>query len=404
MSANNKTRVVVGLSGGVDSSVAAYLLKEQGYDVVGLFMKNWHDTSVTLSKECPWLEDSNDAMLVARALDIPFSVVDLSEIYRQRVVDYMFAEYERGRTPNPDVLCNREIKFDVFLRAAMDLGADYVATGHYARIGTQTRPDGTPLYRLLAGSDPNKDQSYFLCQLSQEQLAKAMFPIGELLKPDVRRIAAEAGLVTAEKKDSQGICFVGKVKLPEFLRQRLAARPGQIVEIPADCPLYAQRAQQIETAATPEERLALAAQAYRYTPAMGRVIGQHQGAHFMTVGQRKGLDVGGRPEPLFVIATDTQDNIIYVGQGKSHPGLYRRALFIPPQDEHWIREDMRPPIGGSLPVSARIRYRQPLEQARLHRTDQGVYLDFERPQSAVTAGQFAAAYSDDELFFSGPIA
>lgn len=403
MTGSEKKRVVVGLSGGVDSSVAAYLLKEQGYDVVGLFMKNWHDTSVTLSKECPWLEDSNDAMLVAQALDIPFSVIDLSEIYRQKVVDYMFGEYEKGRTPNPDVLCNREIKFDVFLRAALDLGADYVATGHYARIGTEEK-DGKTVFRLLAGSDPNKDQSYFLCQLSQGQLSRAMFPIGELLKPEVRRIAAKMGLVTAEKKDSQGICFVGKVKLPEFLKQRLAPREGDIVEIPADSSIYRQREEDVERASDRTERLKIQSKAYEYKPGDGKVVGRHQGAHFYTVGQRKGLDVGGRPEPLFVIATDTLNNIVYVGQGKSHPGLYRRALFIPVQDEHWVRPDMVLAEGGQMEVSARIRYRQPLEKAVLYKVREGVYIDFSRPQSAVTAGQFAAAYRGGELFFSGPIA
>ncbi len=403
MTGSEKKRVVVGLSGGVDSSVAAYLLKEQGYDVVGLFMKNWHDTSVTLSKECPWLEDSNDAMLVAQALDIPFSVIDLSEIYRQKVVDYMFGEYEKGRTPNPDVLCNREIKFDVFLRAALDLGADYVATGHYARIGTEEK-DGKTVFRLLAGSDPNKDQSYFLCQLSQGQLSRAMFPIGELLKPEVRRIAAKMGLVTAEKKDSQGICFVGKVKLPEFLKQRLAPREGDIVEIPADSSIYRQREEDVERASDRTERLKIQSKAYEYKPGDGKVVGRHQGAHFYTVGQRKGLDVGGRPEPLFVIATDTLNNIVYVGQGKSHPGLYRRALFIPVADEHWVRPDMVLAEGGQMEVSARIRYRQPLEKAVLYKVREGVYIDFSRPQSAVTAGQFAAAYRGDELFFSGPIA
>ena len=403
MTGSEKKRVVVGLSGGVDSSVAAYLLKEQGYDVVGLFMKNWHDTSVTISKECPWLEDSNDAMLVAQALDIPFSVIDLSEIYRQKVVDYMFGEYEKGRTPNPDVLCNREIKFDVFLRAALDLGADYVATGHYARIGTEEK-NGEIVYRLLAGSDPNKDQSYFLCQLSQEQLSRAMFPIGELLKPEVRRIAAKMGLVTAEKKDSQGICFVGKVKLPEFLKQRLAPRDGDIVEIPANSPLYRQREEEVERASDRTGRLEMLSKAYDYKPGDGEVIGCHHGAHFYTVGQRKGLDVGGRPEPLFVIATDTLNNIVYVGQGKSHPGLYRKALFIPAADEHWVRPDRTLAEGGQMEVLARIRYRQPLEKALLCKERDGVYVDFSRPQSAVTGGQFAAAYEGDELFFSGPIA
>lgn len=403
MTGSEKKRVVVGLSGGVDSSVAAYLLKEQGYDVVGLFMKNWHDTSVTISKECPWLEDSNDAMLVAQALDIPFSVIDLSEIYRQKVVDYMFGEYEKGRTPNPDVLCNREIKFDVFLRAALDLGADYVATGHYARIGTEEK-NGEIVYRLLAGSDPNKDQSYFLCQLSQEQLSRAMFPIGELLKPEVRRIAAKMGLVTAEKKDSQGICFVGKVKLPEFLKQRLAPREGDIVEIPAGSPLYCLREEEVERASDRTGRLEMLSKAYDYKPGDGEVIGRHHGAHFYTIGQRKGLDVGGHPEPLFVIATDILNNTVYVGQGKSHPGLYRKALFIPAADEHWVRPDMVLAPGEQTEVSARIRYRQPLEKAVLYKVQAGVYIDFSRPQSAVTAGQFAAVYGEDELFFSGPIA
>ena len=210
-------RVVVGLSGGVDSSVAAYLLKEQGYDVVGLFMRNWHDTTGTLEGDCPWYDDHMFAELTAKRLDIPFHFIDLSKEYRRRVVDYMFAEYGRGRTPNPDVLCNREIKFDAFLKAALDLGADYVATGHYCRKETIETPDG-PIYRLLAGSDPNKDQSYFLCQLTQEQLSRALFPIGHLLKPEVRRIAAEQHLATAQRKDSQGICFVGT-----FLFVRFAA-------------------------------------------------------------------------------------------------------------------------------------------------------------------------------------
>ena len=396
-------RVVVGLSGGVDSAVAAYLLLEQGYDVVGLFMKNWHDTSVTVSKECPWLEDSNDAMMVAQALGIPFSVIDLSEVYRQKVVDYMFSEYEKGRTPNPDVLCNREIKFDVFLKAAMELGADYVATGHYARIGT-TEKGGRTIYRLLAGSDPNKDQSYFLCQLSQEQLSKALFPIGDMLKPDVREIAARAGLVTAAKKDSQGICFVGKVKLPEFLKQKLAPRDGDIVEIPASHPMYAQYEAEVSSASSAEERLRVSSRAYSYKPSDGIVAGRHHGAHFFTVGQRKGLDVGGRPEPLFIIATDTDTNTVYVGQGKSHPGLYRRALFVPVSDMHWVRGDVCPGVGGTLDVKVRIRYRQPLEKAVLHLFPSGVYVEFERPQSAVTPGQFAAAYIGDELVFSGVIA
>ncbi len=395
------TRVVVGLSGGVDSSVAAYLLKEQGYEVIGLFMKNWHDTSVTISKECPWLEDSNDAMMVAQALGIPFSVVDLSEIYREKVVDYMFSEYEKGRTPNPDVLCNREIKFDVFLRAAQELGADMVATGHYARV-EETDVNGSKVYRLLCGKDGNKDQSYFLCQLSQEQLSHAIFPIGDMEKPHVRQIATTLGLVTASKKDSQGICFVGKVKLPEFLKQKLAARDGQIIEIPADSPIYARRKSELESLSG-DEKMRLSSLKYTYSPADGKVIGIHHGAHFFTCGQRKGLDVGGHAFPIFVIDTDTRENIVYVGESKDHAGLYRDALFIPTQDEHWVREDMALCEGESLDVMVRIRYRQPLEQATLHKRPEGIYITFSRPQSAVTSGQFAAAYVDDELVFSGVI-
>ena len=307
---NGKTRVVVGLSGGVDSSVAAYLLKEQGYDVVGLFMRNWHDTAGTLEGDCPWYDDQVFAELVARRLDIPFHFVDLSEQYRARVVDYMFAEYGRGRTPNPDVLCNREISFDAFLEEALKLGADYVATGHYCRRRDE-EVGGRVYHRLLAGSDPNKDQSYFLCQLSQAQLARAMFPIGDMLKPEVRRIAAEQQLATAKRKDSQGICFVGKVDLPLFLQQKLAPRQGDIVEIAADWPGYAEAA-----ARTGLEELALP---YRYTPADGVKVGEHNGAHYYTIGQRKGLGVSGRAEPLFIIATDTFSNTVYVGQGQRAP-------------------------------------------------------------------------------------
>lgn len=382
-------RVVIGLSGGVDSSVAAFLLKEQGYDVVGLFMRNWHDTTGTLAGDCPWQDDQMFAELVAKRLDIPFHYVDLSEQYRQRVVDYMFAEYERGRTPNPDVLCNREIKFDVFLKEALKLGADYVATGHYCR---KEEKDGT--FRLLAGADPNKDQSYFLCQLSQEQLRRAMFPIGDMLKPEVRRVAEEQKLATAKRKDSQGICFVGKVDLPTFLQQKLAARTGDIIEIAASWPGYG---------AQPDESLEGLSAPFVYTPGDGRKVGEHSGAHFYTIGQRKGLNVGGRPEPLFIIATDTAHNVIYVGQGQSHPGLYRRGLHIRPEEMHWTRPDLAFEPGASHRYGIRIRYRQPLQAGTLHVTGQGGYIVFDQPQRGVTPGQFAAWYDGDELIGSGVI-
>ncbi|MEM7185176.1 MAG: tRNA 2-thiouridine(34) synthase MnmA [Bacteroidota bacterium] len=392
-------RVVVGLSGGVDSSVAAYLLKEQGYEVIGLFMKNWHDDSVTISNDCPWLDDSNDAMLVAQKLGIPFQTVDLSEQYKERIVDYMFREYEMGRTPNPDVLCNREIKFDVFMKIAMDLGADYVATGHYCRKG-QIEKDGETIYQLLAGKDPNKDQSYFLCQLSQEQLARTLFPVGELLKPEVRKIAAAQDLITAEKRDSQGLCFIGKVRLPEFLQQQLKAKEGMIVEVPSGFDGYERDTPEFTSE---EEKLRYLAAKYSYQKEDGKIVGTHQGAHFFTKGQRKGLAVGGTQEPLFVIDTDVEENIIYTGQGKSHPGLYRRGLFVKQEEIHWIREDLRLEIDQQMEVMARIRYRQPLEKATLHRTESGLYVIFDTPQSAITEGQFVTWYHEDELVGSGVI-
>lgn len=396
-------RVIVGLSGGVDSSVAAYLLKEQGYEVIGLFMKNWHDDSVTISDECPWLEDSNDAMLVAEKLGIPFQTVDLSVQYKERIVDYMFNEYEKGRTPNPDVLCNLEIKFDVFMDIAMELGADYVATGHYCRTSTTlSNRNGkqVKIHHLLAGVDTNKDQSYFLCQLSQAQLAKALFPIGELTKPEVRDIAKAQDLITAEKKDSQGLCFIGKVRLPEFLQQQLKPKEGVIVEVEDSLEMYNQSQPEFSTK---ERELAYLAKKPEYSISDGKVVGQHQGAHYFTKGQRKGLAVGGTKEPLFVIETDVKENVIYTGQGKNHPGLLRNVLFVSNDELHWVREDLALKEDETMEVRARIRYRQPLEKATLHKVSSGLYVEFENKQSAITEGQFVAWYSGEELLGSGVI-
>ncbi|MFD2099245.1 tRNA 2-thiouridine(34) synthase MnmA [Flagellimonas iocasae] len=393
-------KVVVGLSGGVDSSVTAYLLKEQGYKVIGLFMKNWVDDSVIISEECPWVEDSNDALIVAEKLGIPFQTVDLSAEYKERIVDYMFSEYEKGRTPNPDVLCNREIKFDVFLKIALQLGADYVATGHYCRKGTIKNADGTETYQLLAGVDKNKDQSYFLCQLSQEQLSKALFPIGGLTKPEVRKIAADNDLITADKKDSQGLCFVGKVHLPEFLQQKLSPKKGVIVEVPTDASQFSVVAPAFHNK---REELAFNAEKPLYSETDGKVVGEHQGAHYFTIGQRKGLNVGGTKEPLFVIDTDVEKNIIYTGQGKLHPGLYRHTLFVKEDELHWIRPDLAIKVDETLEVMARIRYRQPLQPATLYKIENGLYVDFKDKQSAITEGQFVAWYIDDELVGSGVI-
>jgi tRNA-specific 2-thiouridylase len=392
-------RVVVGLSGGVDSSVAAYLLQEKGYEVIGLFMKNWHDDSVTISNECPWLEDSNDALLVAEKLGIPFQTVDLSEQYKEKIVDYMFHEYEQGRTPNPDVLCNREIKFDVFMKIALSLGADYVATGHYCRKG-EVSIDGATHYQLLAGVDNNKDQSYFLCQLSQNQLAKALFPIGELTKPQVREIASKLDLITAEKKDSQGLCFIGKVRLPEFLQQQLQPKEGLIFEIDASAEIYNK---ELPVFLNLEEELQFKSTPIHYTPTDGKIVGKHQGAHYFTIGQRKGLNVGGTKEALFIIATDVNSNAIYTGQGSQHPGLFRSVLKIQPSEIHWIREDLQLLTGQSMCVLARIRYRQELQEATLYQFDSGLYVVFSHPQSAITQGQFVAWHIGDELLGSGVI-
>lgn len=394
-------RVVVGMSGGVDSSVAAYLLKEQGYEVIGMFMKNWHDSSVTISDECPWIDDSNDAMLVAQKLSIPFQTIDLSKQYKERIVDYMFAEYKQGRTPNPDVLCNREIKFDIFLKAAKKLNADFVATGHYCR-KEEIDINGKTVYRLLSGADPNKDQSYFLCQVNQEQLKMALFPIGDIAKPVVRKIAAKAGLITADKKDSQGLCFIGKVKLPDFLQQQLKPKSGAIIEIDENHQLFKVNKNNLNEVPSDDELLQIS-QKYTYNPIEGKVVGNHIGAHYFTIGQRKGLNVGGTPLPLFVIETDTKDNIIYVGQGNKHPGLLRNALRVVTKDVHWIREDLKLNPEESQEYSVRIRYRQPLQKATLFQRKNYLFIVFENPQTGIAAGQFAAWYRDNELIGSGVI-
>lgn len=392
-------KVVVGLSGGVDSSVAAYLLQQQGHEVIGLFMKNWNDSEFTLEDECPWVEDSNDALLIAQKLNIPYQVIDLSEIYKERIVDYMFHEYESGRTPNPDVLCNREIKFDIFLKTALSLGADKVATGHYARVHSLNN-EGQTIYQLLAGIDSNKDQSYFLCQLNQYQLSKTLFPIGNLTKPEVRQIASEIGLVTANKKDSQGLCFIGKIRLPDFLQQKLKPKKGNLVEIFSDNPIYKKEEQSFSTK---KEELIYLSTPFKYTIEDGKVIGEHSGAHYYTIGQRKGLGIGGHIEPCFVLDTDVQNNTIYVGEGKNHPGLFRKALFIDQKEVHWVRDDLQMKIGETMRVRVRIRYRQSLQEAVLYQFEEGIFIEFENLQSAITRGQFAAWYVEDELIGSGVI-
>ena len=464
MADNGQIKVCIGLSGGVDSSVAALLLKQQGYDVFALFMQNWHDASTTLHGDCEWEEDRFVAELVARKIGIPFYFVDLSKEYRQRVVDYMFDEYEKGRTPNPDVLCNREIKFDAFLKCAKKLGADYVATGHYCRKETIDGPDG-PVHRILAGTDPNKDQSYFLCQLTQEQLSQAMFPIGDIIKPEVRRLAHEADLPSADKKDSQGICFVGKVDLPTFLQQKLKPCEGDVVEVydeyysqneqyaflksalesllkddvhqvqmitsyvsedkaveplSTGCPYSFEKLAALsdddflrlsqpvtydirfETETYRSGRKHIKKTRYKDNP-YGKIVGKHDGAQFYTIGQRKGLNIGGHKDSVFVIDTDIHDNIIYVGEGHTHKGLSRCCLRIDPSEIHWIRPDLRMAEGEIRRYRVRIRYRQPLQDATLIMRQNGLYILFDAPQRGITPGQFAAWYDGDEMLGSGVI-
>ena len=396
-----KKKAVVGLSGGVDSSVAAWLLKEQGYEVSALFMRNWNDTTGLLQSDCHWEDDLMFAEMVARKLDIPFHFVDLSGPYRQRVVDYMFAEYEKGRTPNPDVLCNREIKFDSFAEEARKLGGDFVATGHYCR-KEQVEKDGIIYYRLLAGADDNKDQSYFLCQLNQEQLSTALFPIGRLIKPEVRALAEKLGLATATRKDSQGICFVGKVHLPTFLQQKLEAKKGNIIEV-TNHEIYPEYPVSIPGNEISDELLDSLTEPFRHVPSSGRLIGEHSGAHFFTIGQRKGMNVGGHKEPLFVIENDVKSNIVYVGEGHSHPGLNRKGLFIRSDEIHWIRTDLAMAVGECRDYQVRIRYRQPLQKARVFKRNTGMYVIFEELQRGIAPGQFAAFYEADEVVGSGVI-
>lgn len=396
-----KKKVIIGLSGGVDSSVAAWILKEQGYDVEGLFMRNWHDTTGLLQSECHWEDDLMFAEMVAKKLGIPFHFTDLSEPYRKRVVDYMFSEYGKGRTPNPDILCNREIKFDSFAEEARKLGGDFVATGHYCR-KKEFITSNILIYRLLSGIDTNKDQSYFLCQVRQDQLAYALFPVGELTKPEVRKIAQDMKLPTAQRKDSQGICFVGKVHLPTFLQQKLEARRGRIIEIKAS------EVNQVWQAGFPDDNISVSelkqlALPYNLEHYTGKTIGTHNGAHFFTIGQRKGINIGGYREPLFVIGTDVENNIIYTGEGQSHPGLYRKGLFIREDEIHWIRNDLEIRTGENREYMVRIRYRQPLQRARLYRYADGIYVIFYKLQRGIAPGQFAAWYDKDEVIGSGVI-
>ena len=391
-------KVIVALSGGVDSSVAALILKKQGYHVIGIFMKNCYDDSVTISNECPWLEDSNDALIISEKLGIPFQVIDLSKEYKKRIVDYMFREYKEGRTPNPDILCNKEIKFDVFLSKAESLGADYIATGHYCR-KKESKKGNKKIYKLIEGKDNTKDQSYFLCQLNQIQLSKVLFPIGDLKKTDVRKIAKENGLITANKKDSQGLCFVGKIKLPEFLQQKLKIKRGKIIKVSPDEKIFKKALKDVKD----ENYLMKSVQKYKYSESSGEMIGYHDGAHFFTIGQRKGLQVGGFKKPLFVIEKDVKKNIIYVGEGENHPGLYRQGLLIKSNDINWLRPDLKINLNSSEKILARIRYRQTLKPAQIFRRKEGIYLVFNKKQKSISSGQFAAWYKEKELIGSGII-
>ena len=392
-------KVIVGLSGGVDSSVSALLLKEQGYEVIGLFMKNWHDESLTISNDCPWLEDSNDAMLVANKLNIPFQTIDLSKEYQSRIINYMFDEYKMGKTPNPDILCNREIKFDIFLKLALNLGADYVATGHYCQVESFNK-NNKKIFRLLSGDDHLKDQSYFLCQLTQKQLSKVIFPIGKLTKKEVREIAKKNDLITAEKKDSQGLCFVGKVKLPDFLKQQLTPKKGKVIKVDNNFISYDKEESDFESNKSYLEFLCTPK---NFSETDGEFIGYHNGAFFYTIGQRKGLDIGGFKDPLFVLMKDIDKNILYVGMGSDHPALFKKALFISKKDIHWVRNDLTIQTNQSMEVYFRVRYRQPLEKGKIFMYSNGLFILFDRPISSIASGQFASWYIENELIGSGVI-
>jgi len=392
-------KVIVGLSGGVDSSVSALLLKEQGYEVIGLFMKNWHDESLTISNDCPWLEDSNDAMLVANKLNIPFQTIDLSKEYQSRIINYMFDEYKMGKTPNPDILCNREIKFDIFLKLALNLGADYVATGHYCQVESFNK-NNKKIFRLLSGDDHLKDQSYFLCQLTQKQLSKVIFPIGKLTKKEVREIAKKNDLITAEKKDSQGLCFVGKVKLPDFLKQKLTPKKGKVIKVDNNFISHDKEESDFESN---KSYLEFLCSPKKFSETDGQFIGYHNGAFFYTVGQRKGLDIGGFKDPLYVLTKDIDKNILYVGMGSDHPALFKKALFISKKDIHWVRNDLTIQTNQSMEVYFRVRYRQPLEKGKIFMYSNGLFILFDRPISSIASGQFASWYIENELIGSGVI-
>jgi len=383
---SKKEKVIIALSGGVDSSVAAYLLKKKGFDVIALFMKIWHQNNS--QKECPWKEDSSYAMEVAEKLNIPFHIVDLSKEYENRIVNYMFEEYSLGRTPNPDILCNKEIKFDVFLKYALQLKAKYIATGHYC-IKRKEKDN----YRLISGKDKNKDQSYFLCQLNQKQLSKILFPIGEMKKEDVRKLAKKINLPTATRKDSQGLCFVGKIKLPEFLSSKLPKKIGKIIEIPFNSKIYKKEKKEI----TEESKKII------YTEYDGKIIGNHNGAHFFTIGQRKRLNIGGKKKPLFVISTDVQRNIVFVGMGENHPGLYQNSLRMKKSKINWIRDDLKLDDNEQKEFLIRTRYRQKLTKGIIISKKDNVYIRFQKPQKSITPGQFASWYLKNELIGSGII-
>ncbi len=387
------------MSGGVDSSVAALVLLQQGHDVIGLFMRNWNDASVTLEDECPWIEDSRDAMLVAEHLGIPFQILDLSEVYKTRIIDYMFDEYGKGRTPNPDILCNREIKFSIFLEEALKLGADFVATGHYAR-KESVWVNGNEEFRLLMGKDLNKDQSYFLCQLNQSQLSKALFPIGEMQKSAVRELAEKTALATASKKDSQGLCFIGHVRLPEFLQQQLQVKEGDVIEIDNESSAVKTHWQNVKSRNGLKDKDLWHA---KFDATDGQCISRHQGAYYFTRGQRKGLNIGGKPQPLFIIHTDVEKNLIFVGQGEDHLGLYSAGLFVDDKEAHWLRPSVTQRVLDSDNVQGRFRYRQELFFCQVLKSQNGYNILFQEPQKSVSPGQFIALYLEGEIVFSGVI-
>lgn len=397
-------QVVLGLSGGVDSSVAAFMLQKK-YQVVSIFMKIDNHKIIgnklnSVTNICNSDQDYKDAILISNKLKIPFTVIDITKIYKKYIISYIYKEYSLGRTPNPDIICNKLIKFNILIKISISLGINKIATGHYAIVKKCYNKNNKKVYKLFSGVDPSKDQSYFLSQLNQHQLSKSIFPLGFYKKKHIRKIAHKIGLITYNKKDSQGLCFVGKISLTSFLHKKFATYKGKIIKIPNNSYLYA-----TTNIHNKKKKLIFLSKAIEYKENDGYVIGSHNGAFAYTKGQRKGLKIGGLTTPLFVLDTDTINNIIYVGQGRNHPGLYRKVVFTKKHKINCIGCELI--IDNDLmiikKISCRIRYRQNLQKAIMYIYKEGIYTEFLKKQFSITEGQFITWYYRKQLIASAVI-